>query len=218
LGFRHRIGLPLTIGAAPDAPTIIPVADKPGLAVNVYTDFLLLADHKKRLQQMNVSWELAESRQAALDLMKQTEAQAVYFYCHGGLVNGLPFLKLGHEGDDRLVANNLLNSRIRWRKVRPLIFINGCHTTALSPEAALDLVSAFVGISHAAGVVGTEITIFEETAVTFAEAFFKQFLQEKQTVGEAVRTARLEMLQARNPLGLVYVPYVLPGLKLAQSQ
>lgn len=216
-GFRHRIGLPVTTDAAPDAPTAIPVGDKPGLAVNVYTDFLLLADHKKRLQQLNIDWELAESRQAALDLMKRTEAQAVYFYCHGGLVNDLPFLKVGHAGDDRLVANNLLNGRIRWRQVRPLIFINGCHTTALTPEASLDLVSAFVGISHAAGVIGTEITIFEETAVTFAETFFKLFLEENLTVGEAVRAARLAMLQKRNPLGLVYVPYVLPGLKLAKK-
>ncbi len=213
-GFRHSIGLPVTTDAAPDAPTEIPVTDKPGMATSVYTDFALLAEHEKHLQALPINWELAESRNDALNLLKRTEAQAVYFYCHGGLVNGLPFLRVGPEGGDRLVANNILNKRIRWRKIRPLIFINGCHTTALSPEAALDFVSTFVGVAHAAGVIGTEITIFEPLAVTFAETFFKLFLEDKMRVGEAIRQARLELLQAWNPLGLVYIPYVLPSLRL----
>lgn len=214
-GFRHSIGLPVTTDAAPDAPTEIPLADKPGIAASVYTDFTLLGAHKRRLQGLPIHWELAESRNDALDLLKRTEAQAVYFYCHGGLVKDLPFLQVGPKGDDRLVANNILNKRIRWRKVRPLIFINGCHTTALSPEAALDFVSTFVGIAHAAGVIGTEITIFEPLAVTFAETFFKFFLADKMRVGEAIRQTRLMLLQEWNPLGLVYIPYVLPSLRLA---
>ncbi len=214
-GFRHSIGLPVTTDAAPDAPAEIPVADKPGMATSVYTDFKLLGEHTKRLQALPIQWELAESRNDALNLLKRTEAQAVYFYCHGGLVKDLPFLQVGSQGDDRLVANNILNKRIRWRKVRPLIFINGCHTTALSPEAALDFVSTFVGVAHAAGVIGTEITIFEPLAVTFAETFFKLFLEDKMRVGEAIRQTRLKLLQEWNPLGLVYIPYVLPSLKLA---
>ncbi|MCA9933525.1 MAG: CHAT domain-containing protein [Ardenticatenaceae bacterium] len=213
-GFRHSIGLPVTTNAAPDAPTEIPTGDKPSMAVSIYTDFALWNGHEKKLRALDVGWDIAKTRDDSLDLLKRTEAQAVYFYCHGGLVKGLPFLKVGPEGDDRLVANNLLSKRIRWRKIRPLVFINGCHTTALSPESTLDFVSTFVGISHAAGVIGTEITIFEEIATTFAETFFQLFLNKRQTVGEAVRGARLAMLQDWNPLGLVYIPYVPPGLKL----
>lgn len=214
-GFRHSIGLPVTTAAAPDAPAEIPVTGQPGIAANVYTDFTLLGEHQARLQTMPIGWELADSRDGALDLLKRTEAQAVYFYCHGGMVKDLPFLQVGPKGDARLVANNILNKRIRWRRVRPLIFINGCHTTALSPEAALDFVSTFVGIAHAAGVIGTEIAIFEPLAVSFAETFFKFFLADKMRVGEAIRLARLKLLQEWNPLGLVYIPYVLPSLKLA---
>ena len=109
----------------------------------------------------------------------------------------------------------MFNKRIRWQKIRPLVFINGCHTTQLTPERALDLVTAFVSTSHAAGVVGTEISIFEPIAVTFAEECFRRFLLEKETLGDAIRGARLKMLQEGNPLGLVYIPYALPGLHLA---
>ena len=95
------------------------------------------------------------------------------------------------------------------------VFINGRHPTALEPETALDLVNGFVEASRAAGIIGAEITIFEPIAVTFAEECLRRFLVERQTIGEAIRGARLRMLQAGNPLGLVYIPYVMAGLKLA---
>lgn len=215
-GFRHSLGLPVSLDAAPDAPTKISLPGKPGLAVNVSTDpnFIERPKHEQALRKMGVNWEYADTRDGSLTLLKQTKSQVVYFYCHGGLANGLPFLSVGPKGGDRITGSNLLNKRIRWQNPRPLVVINGCHTTALSPEAALDLVTAFVGISQAAGVIGTEITIFEPIARNFAEAFFQLFLVQRQTVGEAVRGARLKLLQDWNPLGLVYIPFVLPGLQL----
>lgn len=217
-GFRHYLGLPMSVKSAPDAPLKIGGGTPPRLAVSVSTDknFVERPSHEQRLQKMGVGWEYADSRDEALDMLKATESQIVYFYCHGGLTDkGFPYLSLGSTDGDWFTRGNLRARRIRWQKVRPLVFINGCHTTQITPERALDFVSGFVETSGAAGVIGTEITIFEPIATQFAEECLRRFLFEDQTLGEAVRGARLHMLKNGNPLGLVYIPYALPALKLA---
>jgi hypothetical protein len=216
-GYRHELGLPISVSTAPDAPTTIPVTGRPKMAVNVSTDpnFRQRPLHEKNLQKMGVGWDYADDREKAVALMKKTDSQVVYFYCHGGLSGTTPFLSVGLPTGPRLTRANLRSERIRWRKVRPLVFINGCHTTALTPEHAINFVSGFVEVSHAAGVIGTEITIYEPIAVAFAEACLHRFLIKRETIGAAVRGARLKMLKEGNPLGLVYIPYVMAGLKLA---
>lgn len=215
-GYRHAIGLPIAIKNAPDAPTSIPSKGTPHLAVSVSTDpqFKQRPDHEKRLQALKVGWAYADSRDASIQLLKETDAEIVYYYCHGGITSTGPYIMVGPNDGARLTPANLLNKDVFFDNVRPLVFINGCHTTALTPENGFDMVSAFIQTAHAAGVIGTEITIFESIATQFSEAFFRRFLLEKQPVGEAIRDARLEMLQASNPLGLVYVPYAMPGLRL----
>ena len=216
-GFRHYLGLPMSVKPAPDAPLHIGGSSPPKMAVSVWKgkDFKGRASHEQSLQKMGVGWEYADSRDASLDMLKITESQVVYFYCHGGLTNkGMPYLLLGDKGGDWFLRSNL-RRRVRWEKIRPLVFINGCHTTQLTPERALDFVSGFVETSWAAGVIGTEITIFEPVANQFAEECLHRFMFEGQTLGEAVRGARLHMLKSGNPLGLVYIPYALPALKLA---
>lgn len=217
-GFLHYLGLPMSIKSAPDAPLKIGGSNPPRLAVSVSTDknFVERPSHEQRLQKMGVGWEYADSRDKALDMLKATESQIVYFYCHGGLTDkGFPYLSLGSKDGDWFTRGNLRARRIYWEEIRPLVFINGCHTTQITPERALDFVSGFVETSGAAGVIGTEITIFEPIATQFAEEFLRRFLFEGQTLGEAVRGARLHMLKNGNPLGLVYIPYALPALKLA---
>lgn len=215
-GFRHYLGLPMSVGDSADAPLRIG-GGPPKMAVSVWkgNDFKERPSHEKRLQEMGVGWEYADSRDASLNMLKATESQVVYFYCHGGLTDkGVPYLLLGDKDGDWFVRSNL-RRRVRWEKIRPLVFINGCHTTQLTPERALDFVSGFVQTSGAAGVIGTEITIFEPLAVQFAEECLRRFLFEGETIGEAVRGARLHLLKKGNPLGLVYIPYALPALKLA---
>jgi hypothetical protein len=216
-GFRHYLGLPLSVKDSADAPLRIGGSSPPKMAVSVWTgnDFTERPSHEQRLQKMGVGWEYADSREASFTMLAATESQVVYFYCHGGLTDrGKPYLLLGNKGGNWFVRSNL-RRRVRWEKIRPLVFINGCHTTQLTPERALDFVSGFVQTSGAAGVIGTEITIFEPIAVQFAEECLRRFLLEKQPLGEAVRGARLHMLKNGNPLGLVYIPYALPALKLA---
>jgi hypothetical protein len=85
-----------------------------------------------------------------------------------------------------------------------LVFINGCHTTALEPEKAIQFITPFIENAKAAGVIGTEITIFEPLASVFGEESLRRFL-DSETIGHAVRSARLKLLKDGNPLGLVYI-------------
>ena len=215
-GYRHQLGLPVSVSQALDAPVCITSQQPPSLTVAVSTDVRLRRrqEHETVLKSLGCSWHYADSTEQILTVMQEETAQVVYFYCHGGLRNNLPFLSLGLPNSDPLTRAMLRAADIYWDKVRPLIFINGCHTTALEPDKALNLVSGFVETAQAAGVIGTEITIFESLAAPFAETFLQKFLLEGQTVGEAIRGARLRFLAEGNPLGLVYIPFVIPGLKL----
>ncbi len=218
-GYRHRLGLPLDVANAPDAPTAIPIKDKVEITIGVSTDpvFKLRKGHEEALQKLQdgLIWNYADSRDEALEAMRETSPHVMYFYCHGGLSGTVPFIHVGDPKKDRgITPDNLGAFDIYWEGKRPLVFINGCHTTALEPDAAIDFVTEFVRESAAAGVIGTEITLFEPIAVTFSEECLKRFLVERQTIGAAVRGARLKMLHERNPLGLVYIPYVMANLKL----
>ena len=97
-----------------------------------------------------------------------------------------------------------------------IVFINGCHTTDLDPEQTINLVEAFVR-RGGVGVIGTEITIFEPLACSFAEECLRQFMVEKLSIGEAIRKSRLKLLKEGNPLGLVYTPFVLPSLHILEQ-
>ena len=140
----------------------------------------------------------------------------LYFYCHGGVQDRVPFIKVGGPDERGITGDLLFSERIRWTAPRPLVFINGCRTTALEPETAIELVSSLVRRAQASGVIGTEITVFEPLARDFAEAYLVRFLA-GATVGEAVRGARLALLARGNPLGLAYIPFALESLRLTAA-
>ena len=108
---------------------------------------------------------------------------------------------------------NLFNV-IWWESPQPLVFINGCHTTALEPTQVLNFVDSFITWNHAAGVIGTEIAIFEALACAFSEECLRRFVIEGETIGEAVRGTRLTLLKHGNPLGLIYNIYANASLRL----
>ena len=206
-GYRHHLGLPLDIASAPDAPVAIECPDKVEMTVGVSTDpaFRERAAHEERMKKLQdgMVWTHADTRDEAIQAMQDTSPHVLYFYCHGGLSGTIPFIHVGDPKKDRgITPDNLGAYDIYWEERRPLVFINGCHTTALEPDSAIDLVTAFVEESAAAGVIGTEITLFEPIAVTFGEACMQRFLVLRQTIGESVRGARLKMLKDMNPLGI----------------
>lgn len=216
-GFRHYLGLPLALDEGSEAPFEIPFAGKPALLMGEYRDFELLAGHKDRLSQLAVQFSAESDRNKLLERFQGEPGEIIYFYCHGGLVREAPYLVVGSKAQRGLIqTSNFQDYEIRWESgARPLVFLNGCHTSAVDPLAALTLLRGFVIDALAAGLIGTEITIYEEMASDFAEAFFARFLG-GQTAGEALRAARLALLKQGNPLGLVYTPFVQAGLRLKQ--
>jgi hypothetical protein len=84
----------------------------------------------------------------------------------------------------------------------------------LEPKNTLNFVTSFVKTHHAAGVIGTEITIFEQLARAFAEECLHRFLVKGEPIGDAVRRTRLKLLKQGNPLGLVYNVYAIASLRL----
>lgn len=216
-GFRHYLGLPLALDERSEAPFEIPYAGKPALLMGEYRDFELVDDHKSRLSQLAVQFSAEADRNKLLEHFQGEPGEIIYFYCHGGLVREAPYLVVGSKAQRGLIqTSNFQDYEIRWEGgARPLVFLNGCHTSAVDPLAALTLLRGFVVDALAAGLIGTEITIYEEMASDFAEAFFPRFLA-GQTAGEALRAARLVLLKQGNPLGLVYTPFVQAGLRLKQ--
>ena len=70
-----------------------------------------------------------------------------------------------------------------WDQIRPLIFINACHSAELDPAALFNYIDVFVGAANAAGVVGTEVKVSQDLAMEFARRFFDELLSPGGTVG-----------------------------------
>ncbi|NTX39182.1 hypothetical protein HUA78_32590 [Myxococcus sp. CA033] len=220
-GFRHELGLTLSTPSVREPPTAIPYASPRHVAVGLSTDARLIlrqAHVRKLCDTIQADWVLRDTRDDVLDLLRATQPHLVYFYCHGGIDprDRFPYIQVGPSSGPGISRDNLVAYSIEWKQSRPLVFINGCHTTALEPEVALNLVSGFIENAQASGVLGTEITILEATARPFAEHCLQRLFA-GATIGRAVRDARRALLQEGSPLGLVYIPFVLPGLRFAQA-
>jgi hypothetical protein len=225
-GFRHDLGLPLSLDEFGEGPANVSFEigfdAHPDLGVAVSTDprFTLRAAHEQELRALrpDVGWHYANTRADVIRLMRETPAQLLYFYCHGGLSPAnAPFLGVGAVDEAGITSDVFRAFQIRWTDPRPLVFINGCHTTALEPDTALDFVSRLVDTAAAAGVLGTEITTFEPLAGAFATQCLRRFLAGEE-IGAAVRGARLALLAQGNPLGLIYVPFVMPSVRLVERE
>jgi hypothetical protein len=213
-GFRHELGMPVSVQNGPEAAVAIEVHDA-AFGIAVYRGLQRRAQHELALQKLakGWGWNYADTRDEAIELLQEKHSQIVYFYCHGGYSNDAPYLQVGADGEG-LIHPETLKLDLRWKDPQPLVFVNGCETAAVAPEQAFQFVRSLVETHNAAGVIGTEITVFEPLASTFAEEFFDRFLVRKRPLGEAVRGARLALLKRGNPLGLVYVPFALAGLHL----
>ncbi|MFO0657772.1 MAG: hypothetical protein U0787_22240 [Polyangia bacterium] len=215
-GFRHFLGMPLTGPNRSEAQPQILYHDAPRLSVGVSLELHEFPVHEKALRNLrsDLQWQCESSAQKIFQMLKEGKSHLVYFYCHGGESPDLPFLEVGN--DEYIVPRALMRYRIRWQDPRPIVFLNGCHTTAVDSEQVMDLVSEFVEIGQASGVIGTEITIFEPMARAFAEECLRRFFA-GQPIGQSIRSARLSLLKQCNPLGLAYDPYVLATVCLAKQ-
>lgn len=219
-GFRHELGWPTS---TEEPGTELEYMEAPGVLVGLSTDSKLerRQAHLRKVKGLLPAGavDVAEDRATFDRGMRARAADVLYLYCHGGIQEKIPYLSLGRPDSrqDRITYDHL-RRKGPWGEPppRPLVFINGCHTSALGPDQLLDLVAGFVEEADAAGVIGTELTVFEPLACTFAEELLGQFLRDGACVGAAVRHARLELLRVRNPLGLVYVPFVAADTRLCR--
>jgi len=180
-------------------------------------------------QQFNVSWvgnhksrweELAAKRRrislfprstgpsvvAALEDAAVSD-QIVYFLCHAtsGGADGNPgdaTLDMGVGGPITLNRLKSIVPQTRF-STNPLIFINACESSDLSPKFYAGFVPYFLA-KGARGVIGTECKVPVVFAVEFAERFFDKLLDGNQ-VGDCVLAVRRELVEQHgNPLGLMY--------------
>jgi hypothetical protein len=149
----------------------------------------------------------------------------VYFLCHGSTeeIAGInqPFLGIGlRDGkpEHKIFPNTIQSwaetavtpNLAGWSKRRPLVFVNGCHTFALSPEQMLSFVSGF-SLARASGVLGTEVSIKLDVAAEIAEILFTK-LSQGMKMGVAIREMRWELANKGNLIGLAYTLYGMADL------
>jgi hypothetical protein len=219
-GFRHELGVPLHLGEKHgEVATEIVRGTTTRALIGVSTDpsFAARPAHVDRVCKLRALAEatILDERNECIQALEGKPPHLVYFFCHGGITaSGTPYLEVGARKSEPITAD--LFTEIWWQEPRPLVVLNGCHTTAASPEQVFSMITAFVVQANAAGVVGTEITIFEPMAVSFGEELLGQFLA-GETIGRAVRRARLALLRQGNPLGLAYIPFALSTLRLTAT-
>jgi hypothetical protein len=218
-GFRHDIGMPWPAPGGPEMAKSIAFSGEPLVDI-AYFQFERLGNHLDQLGGLGFQIQRQEGLELAIRMFKSTNPQVVYFYCHGVTIKqtdqtSIPALMIGSKATPGFIDTTSFRPfRIRWPQARPLVIINGCHTTDIAPDQALSFVKTFIEYVEAAGVIGTQVTIFEPLAQRFAESFLQAF-RAGDPLGRAVRKARLQLLAQRNPLGLVYQPFAYAGLKLA---
>jgi hypothetical protein len=219
-------------------------------SMNVSMQLGLLDEHRQRLDSLPTidgSFYYAgdddqtpetPGRDQVLAALRCSKWHIIYFYCHGKVLEDedgweTPALTVGNSESQELVPSVFTKpgkggKRLyRWPH-NPLVFINGCGTVGLEPELMGHFVREFAQ-NGAAGVIGTEIPIWEELAVFFAEEFFKAFLELQQEpedptrrqgkpVGWIMRDLRHQLLRLHNPLGLVYTNYCSADLRVVSDR
>jgi hypothetical protein len=234
-GFRHVIGMPPSPDPSEEEPAgmldrplrisvgVAPIVD---VAVSIDPDLVRRQTHEQRLYDLlhgeypELVWAHRASRKAILELLRESDPHLIYFYCHGTVAGNQPLLKVGSPKDPEISESNLSdpNQKVRWAQSHPLVFINGCHTTALEPHSPFNFVNVFMGRNAAAGVIGTDVSVFEDLACRFAEDFIRRFMVAHEPLGEAMKGTRLALLSSGNPLGLAYVAFASNDLQVAQER
>jgi hypothetical protein len=231
-GFRHLIEQPPSVVRGL-LQTAIPVPRGAQAAAvrSLDLDLTLSATHLEDLERcLGPQFKIADCDSQAdfVTALGSPALPLIYFYCHGktallgskGVDLAVPYLEIGDgevlgAGDLSAWAEDGQWDPERWQAVPPLVFINGCHTAALSPEQLVTFVDAFAGV-EAAGVVGTEIAVAQPVAGRFAELFYQHLTTSPGglPVGQALRRARLDLLAKGNVAGLAYTAFCSMDLAL----
>jgi hypothetical protein len=164
-----------------------------------------------------------DSPGALAELLAEESMDIAYLYCHGGYhklaANALPtpVLRFGTSMVDPVEVANWRRSgfwlRPHWGYRKPLVVLNGCHTTELTTATLSSFVDVFTNRAGASGVIGTEVTVEQGMAGWVAEQLL-QLLVDGTSAGDALRIVRWRMINRGNVMGLAYTLYCVAGLRL----
>ena len=232
-GFRHLIEQPPSVRQGVLRTAIqFATPGRAAAARSLALDPALTTEHFTELHgclDARFDLDTCDSRTALRQAFADPSLPLVYFYCHGktaelaGTTLAVPFLEIG--GADKIGPNDFAAwdedddwGPSHWETTAPLVFINGCETTKLSPEDLVTFVDALAGM-NAAGVVGTEIPVRQRVAGEVALLFYRGFVGDSSaTVGEALYRTRIDLLAKGNVSGLVYTPFCSMDLALVQQR
>ncbi|MFC8716022.1 hypothetical protein [Kitasatospora sp. NPDC057198] len=223
-GFKHIIEQPASVpGGGRVHLEAGPAGAAPSLTVARSTRFdpTGVERHLAALRAFFPDLRVCDRKDAFRLALTGAPSTGVYFFGHGlparvGEDTTPTVLEIGH--DDRILPEDLAawGEAPEWeqwaRSGGPLVFLNGCHTVDHDARTWLPFVDVLAGL-HAAGVIGTEITVVRGLAEEFAERFWELMLS-GQDVGSALHRTRMELLGRGNVLGLAYTAYCSAALRL----
>ena len=234
---RHFWGFQHVVEISPKVvrPQADPVAEAdtvrnatPARLLAAFNDTLSLArPHLGRLsapEHTDPGFAVWESEFVGTNVRNQLEREdldLIYLYCHarGGTADPSrqPHLEFSVGGAPAVVTPaDLVHDESTWTH-HPLVILNGCGTVGFSPDALSPFIPILVDDRGAAGLLGTEISVWEQLAGEFAEHFLRAFITGKPA-GAALVEARRRLLAQRNPLGLAYTLYANSDLRFATPQ
>jgi hypothetical protein len=239
-GLKHVIEQPLTPAvkvngvALTDAVKEIPLQREIGLSIGWTRDRDLdlahIDRHVEKISKMR-GMRLAGPPPNPADEVDGVETilaapNLVYFICHceKDPAENQPYLYVGpRDGSStrKIYPNTIIEwaqtTLDEWKRLKPLVFINGCHTGDLEPGEVLNFVSAFE-LAQAAGIIGTEVSVQLRVATEVAERFLQKVVAgEGVKIGQAMREVRWELANKGNLLGLCYTLYGLSDLRFTRG-
>jgi hypothetical protein len=224
-GFKHIIEIPpqqvKPEGTAPTQRDLILSENGVQMIAGMNAHLRLWSAHSTSLKKF--PWKSQASRLAVFNKALQDPGlDLIYFYCHAGGGRTDPagydpyllFQDTAQTNPEKMRSADFPRNP-QWAH-HPLVFLNGCGTVGFSPDALSPFIEKLVEDLGAAGVIGTEITVWEELATVVAESFLNSFLGGNDA-GKALLDVRRSLLAKKNPLGLVYTLYAPAHLKLKQG-
>ena len=229
-GFRHVVEVspkPVPAGGTPVAEVDAVLSGTPARLMAAFNGSLLLArPHLGRLEEIDdllpgAAWGAEFAGPMVRRKLLQPDLDLIYLYCHArggaGDPGGMPRLEFVDDAQAPVVVEpaDLVDDGA-WAH-HPLVILNGCGTVGFSPDALSPFIPILVDDRGAAGLLGTEISVWEQLATEFAEHFIRAFLSGR-TAGAALLEARRILLAQRNPLGLAYTLYANSDLRFSPVQ
>jgi hypothetical protein len=230
-GFQHIVEISPKVvrpNAGPVAEADVVRNATPARFLAAFNDTLSLArPHLGRLsapEHTDPGAAVWESEFVGTNVRNQLEREdldLIYLYCHarGGAADPArpPCLEFSANDTPAVVTPaDLVHDESTWTH-NPLVILNGCGTVGFSPDALSPFIPILVDDRGAAGLLGTEISVWEQLAGEFAEHFLRAFISGEKA-GAALVQARRRLLAQRNPLGLAYTLYANSDLRFASPQ